>query len=82
MDTCKYIVYEDSDYGVEVIALFSPMTQHLDFARKLGVKPTSAGFMRMSASRPHCYGDSFSLKLKANPERDERLARRMLGIDD
>lgn len=87
MDSCKYIVYEDREYGCEVIALFSPIETHADFARRLGVQPTSAGFLRLKPSTngvpiilAECYGESVSLKLKSDQEKDSRLANKLLGI--
>lgn len=89
MDTCKYIVYRDREYGAEVIALFSPIETHADFARRLGVEPTSAGFFQLyvehrigeePATLARCYGESISLKLKSVPDKDTRLAEKLLGL--
>lgn len=39
-----------------------------------------AGFIRFDNGKPVCYGDSFSLKVKARPEEDTWIACQALGV--
>jgi len=82
MDTCKYIVIDTAEGGPAAF-MFPPFIQHVDFTRCLGFRRgdaslLSAGFVKTTKSGLVAYGDSESLKLKADPERDNRLLNRLL----
>lgn len=70
--TTKYIKTIDKK-----IIIFSGLNQHSDF--KI-FKPVSAGFIRFYINDENervqceCYGSSFSLQLKSEPEEDTMLA--------
>ena len=90
MDTCKYIVIDTLEAGPAVF-MFPPFIQHSDFViRYFGQtwfehhqdcreRLLSAGFVRMVGTNLVAYGESQSLKLKADPTRDYRLLNRLLA---
>lgn len=80
-DSTKYVVY-DSEIGGLTMVIFPATMQHSDMAILLGKREEilSAGFLKVDkqTSTACCYGDSFSLQKKADPERDNRLAQRLI----
>lgn len=59
------------------IIVFPEYIQHIEFKK---FNPISAGFIWINAEGPHeltcgCYGESISLKLKADEAVDSKLAR-------
>jgi hypothetical protein len=84
----KYVIF-DGLYPV----IFSEAHKHSDFQHVGPGKPTSAGFCsihEVDAKPEHdtcctrwlevqCYGESISLRLKSNPENDQRWLERMLN---
>lgn len=79
--TAKYLAGEmKADYGQFLGAVVFP--EYIEHSRvaKLFVddKPDSGGFMRFNADGEPCaYGESVSLELKSNPERDNKLLQRL-----
>lgn len=68
----KYIKTE----GKKII-VFSGLNNHSDFAK---FNPVSAGFITFFTNdekeiKCECYGSSFSLQMKSEPEEDTRLAQ-------
>lgn len=95
MDSCKYVVIDTPEGGMAAF-VFPPFISHLDFVRNWvpyeghtkavtseGFKDLvlSAGFVRMQDGKPRAYGESESLKLKADPERDSSLLQRLFPSD-
>ena len=79
MNETKYIVTQDND-----IIVFTAVFNHSDFER---FNPKSAGFIGFFTNDEgnpdcYCYGDSFSLGLKSNPEIDNRIAKNQLGLNN
>ena len=76
----KYVITED-----KVIIVFPELIQHSEFKH---FNPTSAGFISIGVNKQgnpscSCYGESISLGLKSNPEKDTELAKRQLNrLDD
>lgn len=51
--------------------IFSPSVQHIDMAKRNAIEygdPVSGGFVKLVDGSLICYGDSFSLKLKAGED--------------
>lgn len=79
MGPTKYIVYDDFNVGVTII-IFPSFLVHQDVATRMRAHVLSAGFLSIGADgSPHCYGESVSLNVKANPATDNVLAARLLG---
>jgi len=62
------------------IIVFSELQQHSDFRM---FEPVSAGFISIGAPNKHepdctCYGESVSLKLKSDEEKDTQLAKKQI----
>ena len=75
----KYVITED-----KVIIVFPELIQHSEFKH---FNPTSAGFISIGVNKQgnpscSCYGDSISLGLKSNPEKDTELAKKQLNMLD
>jgi|TARA_R110000868_G_scaffold359816_1_gene621751 hypothetical protein len=75
----KYVITED-----KVIIVFPELIQHSEFKH---FNPTSAGFISIGVNKQgnpscSCYGESISLGLKSNPEKDTELAKRQLNMLD
>ena len=75
----KYVITK----GGEII-IFPELLQHSEFKR---FEPTSAGFISFGVNGQgnpscSCYGESVSLGIKSNPEKDTELARRQLNMLD
>lgn len=71
----KYIRTEQN-----IIIVFPELLQHSQFRI---LNPVSAGFISIGATAQYeptikCYGESVSLKLKANEEEDTALARKQI----
>ena len=79
MNRVKYIRTKDDE-----IIVFGEIMQHSDFRN---FNPVSAGFIPFSLNKEGnptcgCYGESYSLNMKSNPEEDTLLAKRQLGMLD
>lgn len=59
--------------------IFSDLVQHQDLANVIPGRIVSAGFCRIVEGRYVCYGESVSLKLKAQEE-DSEILNTYLGI--
>lgn len=75
----KYVVTKDKS-----IIVFSETFNHSDFRSK---EPISAGFISFGINKQgnptcSCYGESTSLGLKSDPERDTTIAKRHLNMLD
>lgn len=71
----KYIRTKDNE-----IIVFSELQQHSEFRN---FEPVSAGFISIGAPNQYevecrCYGESISLELKADEEKDTKLARKQI----
>lgn len=71
----KYIRTKDNK-----IIVFSELLEHSQFKM---FEPVSAGFISIGALNKHepdctCYGESFSLNLKADEEYDTQLAKKQI----
>ena len=72
----KYIKTKDKK-----IIVFSGLNNHSDFAN---FHPVSAGFIRFNFDEQkgvqcECYGSSFSLQMKSEPEEDTMLAQMQIA---
>lgn len=79
MDRVKYIVTKDKE-----VIVFGELMQHSDFRH---FDPISAGFISIGVNKDgnptcSCYGRSISLGIDSDPERDTRLAKMQLGLED
>ena len=79
-DKGKYIVFKH--YGMIIFPL---TTDHIEMKRLMKDEPISAGFITIGITTDnkaiaHCYGGSVTLKLESNPEKDSRLAEKLLGL--
>ena len=77
MNGTKYIVMEN-DFNLRLYIIPKGMS-HSDMYNMVknfypGLKLTSAGFMN---ERHECYGESFTLDISSNQERDTRLAKNL-----
>jgi hypothetical protein len=78
----KYIIVESQD-GLEYPYLFSGLTKHSDFARKILLttdKVVAAGFASFglnSLVNISCWGESVSLNVKSRREIDEKVFENM-----
>lgn len=91
MNKVKYIVIEGS---YREMIIFGDTRQHVDVANKFlndYNKIVSAGFLNICqgfdiAGHPivsvQAYGESISLNVKSDPERDTKLAKRTLDLED
>lgn len=75
----KYVITED-----RTIIVFPEMIQHKEFA---SFNPISAGFIAFGVNGDgnptcSCYGESISLGLQSNPERDTKIAKLQLNMND
>ncbi len=71
----KYIVC-----GVaERVYIFPYYENHAQVASALGVVPVRAGFIKLRGDEIICFGESVSLNVVANPQRDAELIRRYLS---
>ena len=69
----KYVILDSGPI------VFSEMLQHADVARALGTEVYGAGFCCIVDDKYVCYGESISLKMKADPEKDSAKLNRFLG---
>lgn len=76
MDTKqKYVRLKKYD---EII-IFPEIIEHSQFRN---FEPISAGFCYIEQDKVSCFGESYSLKLKSNPEEDTKLATKQIyGFD-
>jgi len=75
----KYIVTKN-----EVVVVFSELMQHSQFKH---LEPISAGFISFGVNKQgnpscSCYGESISLGLKSDEERDTILAKYQFNMED
>ena len=74
----KYVITKD-----EQIIVFDEMFNHSDFSK---FNPIRAGFISFGARDGNpscsCYGESFTLNMKSDPERDTLIAKRRLNMLD
>lgn len=75
----KYIVTKERK-----IIVFSELFTHDEFKH---MNPISAGFISFGVNKDGnpsctCYGESVSLDLKSDPERDTKLAKMQLNMRD
>lgn len=80
MHKLKYIRFETR--LADSVFLFPTWENHADVAARLGYKPVSAGFVRVTVDdqgviQVHTYGRSESLNMESDPE-DAQLIRFML----
>lgn len=79
MNRVKYIRTKDDE-----IIIFGEIMQHSDFRH---FNPVSAGFISFGINKEgnptcSCYGESISLRMESNPEKDTMYAKRQLGMLD
>lgn len=86
MESAKYIVVEDGTIalGSPTIIIFPSTVKHTTMANYLGCpernKVTSAGFISVNSDGTfQCHGESTSLKVSCNKERDQILAKVAFG---
>jgi len=78
MNRVKYIRTKDDE-----IIIFGETMNHSDF---IDFNPISAGFISFGLNPEtdnptcNCFGESYSLNMKSNPESDTFLAKRTLGM--
>ena len=71
MSQLKYIVFSDIDFVIFPVGM-----THSNVARSIPV--VSAGFLHLKSidnriASAHCFGESTSLGIKSNPEKDSRI---------
>jgi hypothetical protein len=79
MNRVKYIRTKDNE-----IIIFGEIMNHSDFRN---FNPVSAGFISFGINKEgnptcSCYGESFTLNMKSNPEEDTIIAKRQLRMLD
>ena len=79
MNRVKYIITKN-----EQIIIFDELFNHSDFR---SFDPIRAGFISFGVNKEgnpscSCYGDSFSLNMKSDPEKDTMLAKLRLNMLD
>lgn len=87
MNKVKYIVIEGS---YREMFIFGDTRQHAevwDKFRNNSNEIVSAGFLNIGIgpdgnATVQAYGESISLNVKSNPERDTKLAKRTLNLED
>jgi hypothetical protein len=76
--TSKYIVFENAG-----MVIFQEHNTHEEVRNRFhNDTPVSAGFAQIGLDGEiffHCYGESISLKLKADTERDSKLLYKMFN---
>lgn len=83
----KYITFEQDD-GLVYAIVFPGVLIHAEVAQVFGrlrARPISAGFVSVGTNadgevRVNTYGESISLKLKSEVERDSKLVARALNL--
>lgn len=70
----KYIVF--NEVGFEEIIIFPDTRKHKYIAKVLGIKPVSAGSIKIDSSTCHCSGYSESLHVKSREEVDDKVLKR------
>lgn len=62
----KYILGENKKTGNDAVVIFDIIQQHIDVANQMtNIIPQSAGFISFNDLKTQCFGESISLKLKA-----------------
>jgi hypothetical protein len=72
----KYIVFEDNYTAAEFVVIFASYIPHDAMARMIAVKGTPVRAGSFSMQEFDCYGQSISLGLKSDPEKDNKLIER------
>jgi hypothetical protein len=82
MEFMKYVMFNETN-----AVIFDPVLSHKDVARGIGhagFAPTSAGFFQVAVGEEKlgeikisCFGESETLKLKANPKDAFWIAKRL-----
>jgi hypothetical protein len=78
----KYIVVKQGN--IEVPFVFSELSQHADVAFAVSgsvLNVVGAGFCHIAKDRYHCYGESYSCKVKSRYEEDSKVLNKLLGVD-
>jgi hypothetical protein len=75
----KYVITETQD-----VIVFSETLEHAQFK---SFNPISAGFISFGVNKNgnpscSCYGESISLGMKSDPERDTMLANRKFSMEE
>ncbi len=87
----KYIVGEiPGDLGFRTLGaiIFPAFMNHAEVAFKLNIEVVSAGFVQIRSSVGNgktiinCYGKSSSCNVESNPERDNKLIAKLLGLGE
>ena len=77
--SAKYIIFENSD-GHEFAVLFHYITPHSDI--RVRALPIRARFFRITAEDSkidvECWGESTTLSIKSDPEKDVNIVRQAL----
>ena len=75
MDTKqKYVRLKQYD----TIIIFPEVLNHSDFKH---MNPISAGFCYVGKDRIDCFGESYSLRMKSDPEDTKLATKQIFGID-
>lgn len=76
----KYLIFNCT--GIQRVFIFSQDVTHKDFAEKMGSewKAIRGGFIHQRDDGSlQTFGESFSLELQSDPDKDEELIRQQLG---
>lgn len=68
----KYVIFQGDGLPFPVILSPKSSAQHCDIVIE-EAEPISAGFVDLTGPEPHCWGESFSLRLKSRPKLDEKV---------
>lgn len=60
------------------IIIFPELLEHSSFKN---LEPISAGFCYVNHNRVDCFGESYSLKLKSDPEDTKLATKQIFGFD-
>ena len=79
----KYIVGDMGHLGLTTAILFHEGIEHLAFKERFG-HIHSAGFCKLhfdanGQAVAHAYGESIGLGVVSNPERDEKIIKRLIN---
>lgn len=77
----KYVVFDEG--GDEHIIIFPAVLEHKAFASTMpsGWKPVRAGFVWIYDGVLQCHGESFSLGLQGNSQKDTLMLRKEICKD-
>ena len=68
----KYITFEQKA-GLQYPVTFPRFIPHAKMVERIGDKPISAGFCKIVHGKIRAYGESISLRVKSDPDRDGEL---------